>query len=144
MHQNSIFGLLGPRPVGGIPTIKLLLLVLPCALAACSNPDTTGPREFTADSHGVTLHVRVAGDPASGNVLIAIHGGPGVISDYLLSLESLAGPHLAVVTYDQRGVGRSSSPQADPADYTLAMYAEDLDAVRQAIGAESVHLFGHS
>jgi pimeloyl-ACP methyl ester carboxylesterase len=48
------------------------------------------------------------------------------------------------VTYDQRGIGRSSSPQADPANYTLVKYAEDLDAVRQVIGVESVHLLGHS
>jgi pimeloyl-ACP methyl ester carboxylesterase len=64
--------------------------------------------------------------------------------DYMLSLEKLAGPNLAVVTYDQRGVGRSSSPKADPANYTLIKYAQDLDAVRQAIDADGVHLFGHS
>jgi pimeloyl-ACP methyl ester carboxylesterase len=64
--------------------------------------------------------------------------------DYMLNLEELAGPDLAVVTYDQRGVGRSSSPQADPASYTLEKYAEDLDAIREAIGTDQVHLFGHS
>jgi carboxyl-terminal processing protease len=114
------------------------------AIAACSSPGTIRPREFSADSNGVALHVRVAGDLAAGNVLVAIHGGPGMTLDYLLSLERLAGPDLAVVTYDQRGVGRSSSPPADPGNYTLDKYAEDLDAVRQAIGVDSVHLFGHS
>jgi pimeloyl-ACP methyl ester carboxylesterase len=99
---------------------------------------------MTADSNGLALHVRVAGDPTAGNVLIAIHGGPGMTSDYMLSLEQLAGPDLAVVTYDQRGAGRSASPQAVPASYTLEKYAEDLDAVRAAIGAVRVHLFGHS
>lgn len=99
------------------------------------------PRELTADSNGVSLYVRVAGNPSSGNVVIAIHGGPGMTHDYMLNLESLAGPDLAVVTYDQRGVGRSISPEGS---YTLTAYAQDLDAVRQAIGAESVHLFGHS
>ena len=118
--------------------------VLSLVMAACSIPATTSPRELTAGSDGVTLYVRVAGDPASGNVLIAIHGGPGMTSDYMLSLEALAGPDLAVVTYDQRGVGRSSSPPADPGSYTLAAYARDLEAVRQAIGVDSVYLFGHS
>jgi len=47
--------------------------------------------------------------PESGNTLIAIHGGPGLSSHYMLNLERLAGPELAVVTYDQRGVGRSTS-----------------------------------
>jgi pimeloyl-ACP methyl ester carboxylesterase len=118
--------------------------ILALIMTACSDPGATSPREVTAHSDGVALHVRVAGNPASGDVLIAIHGGPGMTSDYMLSLEKLVGPDLAVVTYDQRGVGRSSSPRADPGNYTLAMYAEDLEAVRQAIGAESVHLFGHS
>jgi membrane protease YdiL (CAAX protease family) len=44
----------------------------------------------------------------------------------------------------KNGVGRSSSPQAEPENYALARYAQDLDAVREAVGAESVHLFGHS
>ncbi len=65
-------------------------------------------------------------------------------SDYMLNLEKLAGPDLAVVTYDQRGVGRSSSPPAALASYTLEKYAEDLEAVRKATGADNVHLFGHS
>jgi proline iminopeptidase len=122
--------------------ICLSLLLL--ALASCAHPTTISPRELTANSDGVELHVRVAGDPASGNVLVAIHGGPGMTHDYMLNLEKLAGPDLTVVTYDQRGVGRSSSPEADPANYTLAQYAEDLDAVRAALDAEQVILFGHS
>jgi C-terminal processing protease CtpA/Prc/pimeloyl-ACP methyl ester carboxylesterase len=117
---------------------------LEAAIAVCSNPGATSARELVANGNGVALHVRVAGDLASGNVLVAIHGGPGMTHDYMLGLEKLAGPDLAVVTYDQRGVGRSSSPQAEPGDYTLEKYAEDLDAVRQAIGVDAVHLFGHS
>ncbi len=105
---------------------------------------STTPREITANSGDVALYVRVAGEPLSGNVLIAIHGGPGMTSDYMLNLEKLAGPDLAVVTYDQRGVGRSSSPQANPGFYTLDQYAEDLEAVRRALEIERVHLFGHS
>jgi pimeloyl-ACP methyl ester carboxylesterase len=123
---------------------SIFLLLFLFALTACSNPTTTSPRELTAISNGVELHVRMAGDPASGDVLIAIHGGPGMTHDYMLSLEKLAGPDLAVVTYDQRGIGRSSSPSADPANYTLVQYAEDLDAVRTALDAEKVILFGHS
>ncbi len=125
-------------------TMRAAALLLLLACVACANSPITSPQELTANNSGIALHVRVAGDPVSGNVLIAIHGGPGMTSDYMLSLEELAGSDLAVVTYDQRGVGRSASPPADPANYTLARYAEDLDAVRQAIGAETVHLFGHS
>jgi len=101
-------------------------------------------RELNVQAPDGTLYARIAGNLKSGNVLIAIHGGPGMTSDYMLNLEKLAGPDLAVVTYDQRGVGRSASPPADPSSYTLEKYAEDLEAVRKATGTDSVHLFGHS
>jgi pimeloyl-ACP methyl ester carboxylesterase len=126
-----------------ILTICIILLVA----VACKQKLSSAPpmmREINAYNNDVTLYVRVAGDPASGNVLIAIHGGPGMTSDYMLNLEKLAGSDLVVVTYDQRGVGRSSTPQADPGNYTLVKYAEDLEAVRQAVGIDSVYLFGHS
>lgn len=125
-------------------TIFAILIVV----GACAPRPSPAPamivREITVNSNSVAQYVRVSGNASSGNVLIAIHGGPGMTSDYMLNLEKLAGPDLAVVNYDQRGVGRSSSPQADPDNYTLEQYAEDLDAVRQATGVESIHLFGHS
>jgi pimeloyl-ACP methyl ester carboxylesterase len=92
----------------------------------------------------VTLHVNIAGEVSAKNVLIAIHGGPGMSSDYMRSLEQLAGPELAVITYDQRGTGHSTSPPDDAAHYGLLKYVQDLEAVREAVGAEYVHLFGHS
>lgn len=113
-------------------------------LVACSRPTMPSQQELTVENDGVTLYVRTMGVPDPENVLIAIHGGPGMTHDYMLNLETLAGPGLTVVTYDQRGIGRSSSPPDDPANYTLALYAQDLDAIRQAIGTEKVILFGHS
>ena len=101
-------------------------------------------QDLNVSTQEVTLYTRVAWSLQSGNALIAIHGGPGMTHDYMLNLEELAGPDLAVVTYDQRGVGRSSSPQTEPASYTLEKYAEDLEVIRQAIGIDQVYLFGHS
>jgi len=121
-----------------------IILLISVACTQQHSADAPIVRETTANNEDVTLYVRVAGDPSSGNVLIAIHGGPGMTSDYMLNLEKLAGSDLAVVTYDQRGVGHSSSPQADPGNYTLEKYAKDLEAVRQAIGVDSVYVFGHS
>jgi pimeloyl-ACP methyl ester carboxylesterase len=59
----------------------------------------------------------------------------------MLPLEILASDKLRVVSYDQRGVGRSSGAvSSDP----MKDYVDDLDAVRQAIGAERAHLLGSS
>lgn len=125
-------------------TLIMFGTILALLVAACSSPDMTGPQELTVESDGIALYVRVDGNPSSGNVLIAIHGGPGMASDYMTSLEQLAGSDLAVVPYDQRGTGRSTSPPGDPANYSLRKYVEDLEAVRQAVGVEQIHLLGHS
>ncbi len=116
------------------------LSLLPLAFAACSSTKQPS-RERRVDAGDVELHVRVVGDPSSSDVLIAIHGGPGMSSDYMASVESLAGPELALVTYDQRGAGRSGKPAGG---YTFHDYVADLEAVRCAVGAERVHLLGHS
>jgi len=73
-------------------------------------------------------------------VLLAVNMGPGLSSHTMASLEQLAGESFAVVTYDQRGTSRSSEPSGG---YELLKYVADLEAVRQAVGAERVHLFGH-
>lgn len=113
------------------------------ALSACHS---SGPavRESQVQGSGVTLHVRAAGNPESGNVLIAINGGPGFSSRYMLDLEQFAGPQFAVVTYDQRGTGRSTAPPLEPSHFSLKKYTEDLEAVRHKVGVEQVHLLGHS
>ncbi len=89
----------------------------------------------------VTLFVRTAGNPSSGSMLIGINGGPGQSSSYMRDLERLAGAEFAVVTYDQRGTGQSTKP---PNGYGLTAYTADLEAVRQAVGVQKVHIFGHS
>jgi proline iminopeptidase len=89
------------------------------------------------------LHLRRAGGDAPGHAtLIVVHGGPGLSHEPLEPLEALAGPDLAVVNYDQRGVGRSSG-LPDPANY-LDEAVRDLDAVRAAVGAERPCLVGHA
>lgn len=150
-------------------TIRLILavLLLTTVLAGCqkstaapsTSPSTSprgraaalrggyaAPREFQVLATDVSLHVRVAGNPDSGCVLIAINGGPGLTSNYMWDLERLAGPDCAVVTYDQRGLGKSTQPaDADSTtSYTLQKYAEDVEAIRQAVGAERLHVMGHS
>ena len=57
---------------------------------------TSKIQKLNVESPDVILAVRVAGNLKSGNVLIALHGGPGMCSDYLLDLGQLAGPELAV------------------------------------------------
>jgi len=124
----------------------LTLLITSCGQPAASptprpTPTTALARALKVPADDVTLHVRIAGDPKAGDVLIAIHGGPGNSSEYMLSLEQLASAEFALVNYDQRGTGQSTEPSEG---YMMPKYIADLEAVRQAVGVERVHLLGHS
>ena len=125
-----------------LTAVVFTLLLTSCSQPAASpTPTTALAQELRVPADDVTLHVRVAGYPKAGDVLIAIHGGPGNSSDYMLSLEQLASGEFAVVNYDQRGTGQSTDPSKG---YAMHNYVADLEAVRQAVGVESVHLLGHS
>ena len=125
-----------------------MVLVLTLALVlfssiGCQNQKVLAEfEEIKVQAGDVTLHVRIVGNPKKGNVLVAVNGGPGQSSHYMASLEHLASKDFAVVTYDQRGTGRSTSPSDN--DYTLLKYVADLDAVRNAVGTEKIYLIGHS
>ncbi|HUS14644.1 MAG TPA: alpha/beta fold hydrolase, partial [Chloroflexia bacterium] len=79
-------------------------------------------RELSAHGASATLFVRSVGGYDGGPVLVLLHGGPGISHEYMMPLEVLASEELRVVSYDQRGVGRSSgSVTSDP----MQDYAED-------------------
>ena len=120
--------------------ISIAMLVITLGLAACGKPVEIPTQELKVQADDVTLHVRIAGDPAAEDVLIAVNMGPGFSSHYMASLEQLASEDFTVVTYDQRSTGRSTEPSGA---YGLLNYVADLEAVREAIGAERIHLFGH-
>jgi pimeloyl-ACP methyl ester carboxylesterase len=120
-----------------------ILVATLLGLTACDGKGTpTEPpfEELRIPADDVTLHVRIAGNPEAADVLLAVGMGPGLSSHYMTSLEQLTGEAFAVVTYDQRGTGRSTESSGG---YELRKYVADLEAVRQAVGAERVHLLGH-
>lgn len=74
--------------------------------------------------------------------VILLHGGPGIGSYYLKSLEAL-GDERPVVRYDQLGTGKSEAAR-DTALFTIARFVRELEALRAHLGYEQVHLLGHS
>ena len=133
-----------PRIVFLLTLLTMLLGLIACGNTSEVNPpvvDEPNIQELMVPADDVTLYARIAGEPKSGNVLIAINGGPGQSNRYMVSLEQLASTEFAVVTYDQRGTGRSTEPSDG---YALMKYVADLEAVRKAVGGEMVHILGHS
>jgi len=121
-----------------------LIAFLGCLVVACSSAPGAvgrGVDTFVAAS-GVTLHVHTVGASSAAETLIAVHGGPGLDAVSMGPYDTLAGANRRVITYDQRGAGRSTSP-AD-ADYRIAAQVADLEAVRVAANAPTVELVGES
>ena len=94
------------------------------------------------DYRGYRTWYRVVGDQASGAVpLLALHGGPGSTHHYFGPLERL-GSERPVVLYDQIGCGSSDRPQG--IEWSVAVFREEVDAVRSHLGLERIHLLGTS
>jgi proline iminopeptidase len=102
--------------------------------------------------HGVVKSGRIAvpggnvfwrrfGDDG-GTPLLMIHGGPGLMSNYLDNLAALSDTR-PVFTWDQLGCGQSDRPN-DPQLWTLERFVEELELVRAALIPGPVHVLGHS
>jgi proline iminopeptidase len=89
---------------------------------------------------GGRVWYRSVGD--GGVPLLCLHGGPGAPHDYMEPLEQLA-DRRRVVFYDQLGCGNSDIPD-DLSLWTVERFMDELDAVRDALGLERVHLLGSS
>jgi proline iminopeptidase len=74
--------------------------------------------------------------------MLCLHGGPGFPSYSQQPLDSLADER-AVIRYDQLGCGRSERPD-DTDLWTIERFVEEVDVVRDALGVERLHLYGHS
>ena len=96
-------------------------------------------------SIGETWYRTVGPERDEGRVpLLCLHGGPGANWLHMKPYEALADER-QVVFYDQLGAGNSAvSEPHDPAMWTPELYVEEVDAVREALGLDRVHVFGHS
>src|SRR5262245_57224189 len=74
--------------------------------------------------------------------LLVLHGGPGAGYRSLEPLESLVADR-CVVFYDQLGCGRSEEPD-NPALWRMERFVDEIARIRQLLGLEHIHLFGHS
>ena len=89
---------------------------------------------------GRVWYRRIGNGP--GTPLLALHGGPGGVSCRFEVLAPLATDR-PVIFYDQLGSGRSEHP-TDTSLWNVPRFVAEVEAVRQALGLERVHLLGHS
>ncbi|MBV9857274.1 MAG: alpha/beta hydrolase [Streptosporangiaceae bacterium] len=89
------------------------------------------------DGTELAYHVHGEGAP-----LICLPGGPMRESAYLGDLGGLSG-HRQLIMLDLRGTGTSAMP-ADPASYRCDRLVDDVMALQDHLGLDSVDLLGHS
>jgi len=106
-----------------------------------SSSHALSPGEGFVDVSGGRIWYRVVGN-GPGTPLLLLHGGPGVPSVYLKPLEALADER-PVVFYDQLGSGQSDRPK-DRSLWTIERFVNEIGQVRQALGLNEIHLYGHS
>jgi proline iminopeptidase len=116
------------------------------ALLACGGapPSSTAPREPEGliEGDGAKLFYRMVG--AGPDVLVMIHGGPGMDMGYMVPDFAPLAAHHRLLFYDQRGGGRSEHLRDDPALFTMAHHVADLEALRVRFGLERMTLVAHS
>ncbi len=101
--------------------------------------------EGTIPYAGGETWYRIAGDGEEPGKLplVALHGGPGAPHDYLEPLEAFAATGRRVIFYDQIGCGHSWVEK--PAEFwTVELFVAEVQAVRDALGLDRIHLFGSS
>ncbi len=136
-------------------TLLLGCRTSPLPLAASSSRSGSAPYGTTgkggagaidgdrlAVGEGVSVWYKAQGK-RSAPVVLFLHGGPGYNS---YAFERAVGaqlePRLRMIYLDQRGCGRSCPAQAE--QLGIANTVDDIEKLRQHLGAEHLVLLGHS
>jgi proline iminopeptidase len=127
---------------GGTPPPSPALTAPP---ATITTPPAAAPTvvERMVDVGDVQLFVRTLGSLGTRATIVALHGGPSVTHEYMRALEVLGADDMRVVTYNQRGLGRSTLPK-DPAALTFEHQAGDLERLRISLGTDKIDIISHS
>jgi len=118
-----------------------LLWIAGCG-AAPPLPPEAPPSEGQVMGDGAALFYRMVG--TGPDVLVMIHGGPGMDSGYMVPDFQPLAAHHRLLFYDQRGGGRSELLRDDPALYKMARHVADLEALRVRFGLDRMTLVAHS
>ncbi len=134
---------------------KLLLIAAPAVLlSACSAFERQAPISQRSISQseriilgGWSQAIRIRGDDCEKNpVLLFVHGGPGLPEMPLAHLNADLERYFTVVQWDQRGAGKSYSPETPNlnAEQIVRDTLELSRELRRRFGGRKIYLVGFS
>ncbi len=98
-------------------------------------------QEGFVDANGVMIYYVAMGH---GKPLVVLHGGPGATHEYFLPYLLPLMRTNRLIFLDERGSGHSEKLDDTPEKYTVDAMADDVEAVRKALGLGRINLLGHS
>ncbi|PIA94664.1 L-amino acid amidase [Cercospora beticola] len=114
-------------------------------------PTSTGKVEFTIPSTGEkgTTIYRIWGQLSpSATPLICLHGGPGMLHNYILPISLIATDYgIPVIMYDQLGCGDNTHLQhhkGDTSFFTFDLHIGELENLKQHLQIKNFYLLGQS
>ena len=128
-------------PCQGASTVEASLNPAMSEIAACMDPEIAGYIKTSAGR----IWYRINGTRHLGTgrpALIALHGGPGGNHRSVAPLIALSDRY-PVILYDQIDSGHSDRPN-DPRNWSVEQFADEIEAVRVALGLTNVVVLGHS
>jgi proline iminopeptidase len=125
-----------------ISTLFFMLLstLLFCQQSQDKSSNVYQIQQGFVDANGVMIYYEEFGN---GEPLMIVHGGPGASHDYFLPYLLPLARHNRLIFIDERGSGKSGVLD-DATQYTVENMAEDVEAVREALGLGKINLLGHS
>jgi len=98
---------------------------------------------------GIDQWLLIRGWDRSNPVLLHLHGGPGSADISIARFfDTALIQHFTVVHWDQRGAGKSFSPDIPPESMTREQFVLDIrdlaEMLRQRFGVPRIYLVGHS
>jgi len=121
-----------------IKTIVTILLIA-FILISCTSRATTTPINGQQAVNGTHLYYEILG---KGSPLFLLHGTGGSHRYFLPHISTLS-DEFQLIFYDQRGTGLSDG-RLELDTISIDQFVEDLEALRVALGFETISIMGHS
>ena len=139
------------------PTLFFLCLAFLFLFSACEKDPGNESGQLNIENNGdssaanvpTEKYVKVAGGElytrsiGTGEVIVMVHGGPGLDHSYFLPWTDLLSLEHQLIYFDQRYSGKSKMAPGT-SKMSLKTFAHDLDSVRSAYGVDKIHVLGHS